>query len=95
MIKVVLQGHTVEIRAWPYVQVDVWRVNNSSKAFNVAKQVTAGQVINPCNDFNPVSSSEMMTLGSENIGVGRSQPFAIYTGESGDEEVVQGNCACK
>ncbi|KAH6632898.1 hypothetical protein C7974DRAFT_433112 [Boeremia exigua] len=92
LVKVVLQGTPLENRFWPYVQIDVWRVNSGGKATNVAKQVAAGQVINPCNDLNQVASTETVTLGSENVGVGRSQPFAILQSNG---VVLQGggNCA--
>ena len=77
---------------WPYVQIDIWRSNYDGKAVNVVKQVAAGQVVDPCNDPNPVSSTETVTLGSENVGVGRNQPFAIL---DGDNVAVQSNCVCE
>lgn len=78
--------------AWPYVQIDIWRNNHDGKTVNVAKQVAAGQVINPCNDLNQVSSTETVDLGSENVGVGRSQPFSI---RDSDNLAVHTNCVCE
>jgi hypothetical protein len=91
--KVVLQGTTMSTTAWTYAQIDIWRVNRGGRAENVAKQVAAGQVINPCNDLNPVSSTETVTLGSENVGVGRGQPIVIVDSDGG--VASRGNGVCK
>jgi hypothetical protein len=92
VVKVVLQGFQAETRAWPYVQIDIWRVNFGDSVQNVAKQVAAGQVIDPCNDLNQVSGAEPVALGSENVDVGRNQPFAITYSNN---VLFQDNCVCK
>lgn len=92
MTKIVLQGTPRDIRIWLYIQIDMWRRNSGGRTENVAKQVAAGQVIDHCNDLNLVSSTETVTLGSENVGVGRSQPFAIL---DGNNVVGQGDCVCE
>jgi hypothetical protein len=62
-------------------------------ADTLAIQIGVGQVPDPCDLHNP-ASVETVTLGSENVGVGRSKPFAIY---QSDNVALQGgaNCVCK
>ena len=95
LVKVVLQGTVKEDRFWPYVQIDIWRVNSAGRATNVADQVPIGQTINPCNGFGQVTSSEAVSsLGSEDLGVGRTQPISILMSNG---LVLRGgeSCACE
>jgi hypothetical protein len=93
LVKVVLQGTPAENRFWPYAQINIWRANIGGNAENLAIQIGVGQVPDPCDLHNP-ASVETVTLGSENVGVGRSKPFAIY---QSDNVALQGgaNCVCK
>jgi len=71
---------------WPYIQFDIWRNNvNNEEAANIALQVAAGQVSDPCGNGKLVSS-ETVAAGSEitDVGLeavagdgGSKQPFSI------------------